>query len=120
MDTRADGEVSGECVLDEGSGQSRLEFPPLAQALPRTEHGLFPYVWHWSETVDGWSNQPGMTPHTIAANSGRNLSLGEVVGVSVSRGPFTVAYRHYFLPTQGGTVPPIWRGADMVEVRYKF
>lgn len=85
------------------------------------EAGLFPYLWHWSETVNNWSDRPGMTPYTIAANSGRNLSLGEVVGVSVSRGPFTVAYRHYFLPTQGANgVPPIWKGADMLEVRYKF
>lgn len=140
------GNVSANCkcspIDSNYSGQTHIDVPDAlfsghgqAQGIALTvepyfwthgfrlaaEAGLFPYVWHWSETVDGWSDQPGMTPHTIAANSGRNLSLGEVVGVSVSRGPFTVAYKHFFLPAQGANgVPPLWKGADMLEIRYKF
>lgn len=86
------------------------------------EAGLFPYRPDWDVTVYNWSNSPGMPTRTISVSTPHGIQIGKVVGVSVGRGPFSVAYQHYFLPTRYDSThsPAIWKGADVVEVRYRF
>jgi hypothetical protein len=86
------------------------------------EAGLFPYRPNWNETVSHWAIVPGAQMTTLQVNTPHAWQLGKVVGISVSRGPFSVTYQHYVLPTKYDSAhsPAIWRGADVVMVRYRF
>jgi len=86
------------------------------------EGGLFPYRPDWNETIYGWQGNTSVAPQTLHADTPHAWQLGEVVGVSVSRGPFSVAYQHYFMPTRFDAQhsPAIWKGADVVMVKYRF
>jgi hypothetical protein len=48
--------------------------------------------------------------------------LGKVVGVSVSHGPWSLSYRHYWLPTKLDDThsPSLLTGADVLVVKYRF
>jgi hypothetical protein len=86
------------------------------------EGGLFIYRPAWDIKVYNWSPRPGVAPTTIEAHTPRNLQLGKVIGVSVGRGNLSVAYQHYFLPTRfdSNHYPAIWKGADVLMMKYKF
>lgn len=81
------------------------------------EGGLFPYRPQWDETVNNVAN---LGTYTVYAHTPNNVQIGKVVGVSVGKGPWRVAYRHYVLPTKYDDThyPAIYKGADSLEVRY--
>lgn len=83
------------------------------------EGGLFPYRPQWDETVTSVAN---LSPYTIYAHTPHAIQLGEVVGVSVGRGPWSISYQHYFLPTRYDDThyPAIYNAADVVMLRYRF
>jgi hypothetical protein len=85
------------------------------------EAGLFPYRPAWNETIYNWQGDLG-APRTIHANTPHALQLGEVAGVNVGRGNFTLGLKHYWLPTKfdNSHYPAIWKGAWVVEGKYRF
>lgn len=85
------------------------------------EGGLFPYRPAWDETIYNWQVQPGVS-QTLHANTPHALQLGYVAGVNVGRGNMTVGLKHYWLPTRFDSqhYPALWKGATVVEVKYKF
>lgn len=84
------------------------------------EGGLFPYRPSWDVQVSNWA--VGGTPTTLNIGTPHGIQLGGIVGASVSRGPFTLSYQHYFLPTKFDAThsPAIWKGADVLMVKYRF
>lgn len=86
------------------------------------EAGLFPYRPAWDVSVYNWQIDPNTPPQTLHVSTPRALQLGKVIGVSVGRGNFTLALKHYFLPTKydDAHLPAIWKGATVVELKYKF
>jgi hypothetical protein len=86
------------------------------------EAGLFPYRPYWDVVATGWVVQPGNAPQTVYADTPHGIQLGKVVGLSVGRGAFSVAYQHYILPTRFDTQhsPAIWKGADVILLKYRY
>ena len=86
------------------------------------EAGLFPYRPAWNETIYGWQVDPNTPPQTIYANTSHGVQLGEVIGVNVGRDNFSIGLKYYRLPTRfdSKNYPAIWRGATVVEMKYKF
>jgi hypothetical protein len=86
------------------------------------EAGLFPYRPAWDETIYGWQVDPNTPQQTIHANTPHALQLGEVAGVNVGRGNFTIGLKHYWLPTKfdNSHNPAIWKGAWVMEAKYRF
>lgn len=85
------------------------------------EGGLFPYRPAWGETIYNWQVQPGVS-QTLHANTPHALQLGYVAGVNVGRGNMTIGLKHYWLPTRFDSqhYPAIWKGATVLELKYKF
>jgi hypothetical protein len=86
------------------------------------EAGLFPYRPDWDVSVYNWSATPGAATQTVHAHTPNGLQLGKVVGVSVGRGPLSLSYQHFILPTKYDSAhsPAIWSGADVLMVKYRF
>lgn len=84
--------------------------------------GLFPYRPDWDVTAYHWADTESMTPITVRADTPHGWQLGKVIGVSIGRGPFSVAYQHYVLPTRFDSThsPAIWKGADVVMLKYRY
>lgn len=75
----------------------------------------------WTEDVSGWVSSPTGTPVNLHVVSTDGWRLGAVVGASVSRGAFSVAYQHFFMrPSGANPAPPIWHSVDLLMARYKF
>jgi hypothetical protein len=85
------------------------------------EAGLFPYRPSWDETIYNWQVQPGVS-QTLHVSTPHGLQLGQVVGINVGQGNLTVGLKHYWLPTRFDSThsPALWKGATVVEVKYKF
>lgn len=85
------------------------------------EAGLFPYRPAWNETIYNWQVQPGVS-QTLYANTPHAIQLGQVVGINVGTGDFVLGLKHYWLPTKfdGTHSPAIWKGATVVEVKFKY
>jgi hypothetical protein len=86
------------------------------------EGGLFPYRPAWEEDVTGWSWTAAAPVQNVHLGTPHAVQWGKVVGASIGRGPFRVAYKHYFLPTRftDAAPPAIWRGADVLELKYVY
>ena len=86
------------------------------------EGGLFPYRPAWDVSVYGWSDTPGLPTKTVQAHTPRGIRIGSLVGLSVGRGPLSVSLQYYFLPTRSDDAhpPAIWKGATVVQMRYRF
>ncbi|MFX1675220.1 hypothetical protein PWR63_23720 [Paraburkholderia sp. A2WS-5] len=91
------------------------------------EGGLFPYRPSWTEQVYNTQdnimpNGQPVAPHNLTMETPHGIQLGEVVGVSIGRGPWSISYRHYFLPTRFDSQhsPSLLTGADVLTVRYRF
>jgi hypothetical protein len=86
------------------------------------EAGLYPYRPDWDVTVYNWAPGPGVPTSTIHADTPHAWQLGKVVGLSVGRGPLSLSYQHYWLPTRFDSAhsPAIWSGADVLMVKYRF
>jgi hypothetical protein len=86
------------------------------------EGGLFPYRPSWEEQIYHWQVNPNVAPQTLNVSTPHGMQLGKVLGASVSRGNFTLAYQHYFLPTRYDSAhsPAIWSGADVLMIKYRF
>lgn len=91
------------------------------------EGGLFPYRPNWTEQV--YNVQDNVLPngqpvaaHNVTYDTPHGIQLGGVLGVSVGRSHWSVAYQHYFLPTRGDDThsPSLLRGADVLMVKYRF
>lgn len=80
------------------------------------EGGVFAFRPQWDEVVH--ADMEG----TVILHTPNRLKFGPVVGVSVSRGAFTIGYRHYWLPTNysNASPPSLMTGADVLMLTYKF
>lgn len=83
------------------------------------EGGPFIHRNAFDESITNWALAHNEVPQTLKVSTSRRLSLGSVVGVSVGRGNFRVSYKHYFMP-QRGEYPALWKGADVIELKYVF
>lgn len=74
------------------------------------EAGAF---FHW----DTW-NETYQHSQDLSAPSG--MHIAPVAGLSISRGPFAIQWRHYFMngSLQAESVPPLWRGIDTIQLVY--
>jgi hypothetical protein len=86
------------------------------------ESGLFIFRPEWNETIYNWAPTPEASPITVRAHTPNNPQIGGVLGVSVGRGPWSVSYEHFFMPQWLGdkSTPPIYRGADVLMVAYRW
>lgn len=75
----------------------------------------------WNESVTGWTNGEGSPPQNLALSTSHAIKPAAVVGASISRGPWTIAYQHWFLINQASYQSvPLWKGADLIKVTYRF
>lgn len=81
------------------------------------EAGLFIYRPSWNESVVIMNNQG-----TITADTSHRVQFGKVIGLDVTRGHYTVSYKHYALPTRydSNNYPAIYKAADVVSVSYAW
>jgi hypothetical protein len=86
------------------------------------EGGAFAYRPSWDMTIYNWQGDTSVPAQTLTANTPHAIQLGAVVGISVGRGPLSVTLQHYVLPTKFDNThsPAIWKGADVLLIRYKF
>jgi hypothetical protein len=86
------------------------------------EGGAFAYRPSWDMTIYNWQGDTSVPAQTLTANTPHAIQLGAVVGISVGRGPLSVTLQHYILPTKFDNAhsPAIWKGADVLLIRYKF
>lgn len=86
------------------------------------EGGLFPYRPAWNMSIYNWQGDTSIAPQTLHVDTPHAWQLGKVVGISVGRGPFSVVYQHYILPTRFDAAhsPAIWKGADVIMVKYRY
>lgn len=86
--------------------------------------GPFLHVSRWKMRVDNWIPAVGHEPRTIEVSHKSKIGLGAVVGVSMSRGNWSVQYQRFYDKPKSdepnGDFPPIWRHTDMLSVRYRF
>lgn len=72
----------------------------------------------WNETIYNWTVDSS-PPRTITSNIPHTLRLGAVVGASVSSGPWSVVYQHYFL-SRPVNQQMLMKSADVITLRYRF
>lgn len=86
------------------------------------EIGPFIHRAAFDEAVYGWQIHPGVTPQDLYVSTPRRFDLGAVLGFSIGRGPLRLSYKRYFMPNryQKPEYPAIWRGADVIELKYVF
>lgn len=77
------------------------------------EGGAFLYRASWHESVYGL---PGGVVSVSASNY---IRPGAVIGASVSKGLWSIAYRHYIMIWNKGN-PPLATGADTLELKWRF
>jgi hypothetical protein len=77
------------------------------------EAGPFIFVPQWSVTI---SNPYGSTTYRYAST----VQVGAVLGASVGRGPYSLAFQYFFDRTKGSPSPGIWTGTYLLVARYKF
>ena len=83
-----------------------------------------PSLYHasWTEDVsnivyNNWQTAP--VSMRLASTDG--WRLGAVVGASISRGPFSLVYQHFFMKSSSSNPgPPIWHSVDSLFARYTF
>jgi hypothetical protein len=79
------------------------------------EGGAMAYIHTWNVNV--YNSQGDLLVNT---NSERKVRFAPVVGASISRGPFSVAYTHYFNKPYSDPMYSLWRATDTVTLRYRF
>lgn len=79
------------------------------------EAGIFAYIHTFNANV--WNQQDEFLGNW---SSDHKVRFAPVVGASIGRGPFSVAWTHYFNKTYNDPMYAIWRGTDVVTLRYKF
>ena len=83
------------------------------------EAGPFIHRNSFDEVISNWTLSRDNEPQTLKVSTTRRVSIGSMVGASVGRGNFRVSYKHYFMP-QRGEYPALWKGADVIELKYVF
>ena len=85
------------------------------------EAGVFAYLPQWDETVSNWQVVGSGDPQTLSVSTPRRWSAVPVVGASIGRGNWSLAYRHYFTRMANyGDSPPLWKDADVIEYKVRF
>lgn len=84
--------------------------------------GLAPYRQTWHETVYNWTYSAEVPTRTVRVDATQHWELAGMVGVSLSRGRYTVAFDHYDMPFRRPFVeaPPLWVGGNVLSVSYQF
>lgn len=84
------------------------------------EAGIYAYHSQWSESIDNWS--VGGPPQNLALSSSF-WGAAPVVGISVSKGSWTLSYRYYYMQltnARHSAVPPVWNNASVIEIKRRF
>lgn len=87
------------------------------------EAGPYLHRSTWSEDVVNWVPVAGAAPRNIHVEYKPEWLVGYVVGASVSRGNFSVAYQYFQNRTKGSMsnpYPAIWQGTHVLMAKYRF
>lgn len=84
-----------------------------------------PYIHRstWSVDVTGWCATQDAAPINLHVTNTPKWKVGAVIGASVSRKNFTLAYQYFWNRTPvspSEPYPPIWRGTHLLVAKYKF
>jgi hypothetical protein len=84
-----------------------------------------PYIHRatWSVDVTGWRPTPDAAPVNLHVRNTPKWQVGAVIGASVSRNNFTLAYQYFMnrIPVSATEpYPPIWSGTHLLVAKYKF
>jgi hypothetical protein len=111
-----------------GSGNAQgveLSVEPFYKINSRFRVGLdlgaYVNYWKWTENVDNWAlSDSAPTQHLSLSGSG--IGVVPVAGLTVSDRNVSLSYRHFFMSLEenGLSVPPVWQGADVIMMTYKF
>lgn len=82
--------------------------------------GAFINVPTWHETVDNWSMTPGQQTRSIEVRARSKVTVSPVVGLTVSRGNFSLRYQYFMLPAGDADVPQVFSSAHMLSLMYRF
>lgn len=85
------------------------------------EGGLFLHRAAFDVKVYDWMVEGSRAagPQTIEVGTSHKINRGAVAGVSVGRGNWRVSYKHYWMPVHS-EYPPLWKSADVLELKYVF
>lgn len=84
------------------------------------EGGAYIYRPTWNATIYDVPPCKGCEGQTLHSRSPHNIQFAPVIGASISHGPFSVSYMHYFNKTRNDPGYAIWKHTDTVTLRYRF
>ncbi|SDH08920.1 hypothetical protein SAMN05216466_10759 [Paraburkholderia phenazinium] len=110
-----------------GSGHAQVAFIALEPHYDigkwrlGVEAGPSLYRTTWVENVNNIQYSAGAPPISMRLASTDGWRVGAVVGASVSRGPFSLVYQHFFMKSStSNPAPPIWHSVDSLFIKYRF
>lgn len=86
------------------------------------EGGPYLHRSTWSEDVINWVGARGDTPQNIHVEYKPEWLIGYVLGASISRGNFSVAYQYFKNNAKvlaSNPYPPIWQGTHLLLLKYR-
>jgi hypothetical protein len=86
------------------------------------ELGVLPYRPRYDEIVTDWRGPGTNAPLSGAIHTSHALQRGTMVGLSIGRGAWSVAYEFYRLPmlSNRSVAPPLWTAAHQVMFRFAW
>ncbi len=87
------------------------------------EAGPYLHRSTWSEDVVNWVGARGDAPQNIHVEYKPQWLIGYVVGASVGRGNFSIAYQYFQNRTKGSAsnpYPAIWQGTHVLMAKYHY
>lgn len=85
------------------------------------EAGAFVHQNRWNVAIDFRPYYASYnTTFSYDLHTERKWTVAPVVGLSVGRGPFSVAATYYFNKSRGDDVHTLWQGVAVATIRYRF
>lgn len=86
------------------------------------EFGLLPYRPQYDELVTGWQGAGLTRPASASMHVSHALQHASMVGLSISKGHWSLAYEFYRLPMVSNrtAMPPLWLSSHQLMVRYAW
>lgn len=84
------------------------------------EGGPFFYHAQYHVTAYNTDGAPQWIPVETFKYRAPAVEVGWLAGASVSRGPWSVAYQFYHVPSKWRPDPTIWKNVHLLSVRYRF
>lgn len=86
------------------------------------EVGLLPYRPSYDELVTNWRGPGTNEPLSGMLHTSHALQHGEMLGFTIGRGAWSLAYEYYRLPmnSRRADVPPLWTASHQLMVRFSW